>query len=177
MKQLTRIIFLIALLFTMNAFAKSTDNDAPLHIEADQLEMRENDSESIYSGNVKITKGSMRITGDKIIIKNKDGRLHKIHIDGKPATFYQLNDLEEEISAESHFMDYKAETGILELKEKALLLKNKNRFSSEHIIYNTLKDIVKAGNNNTSTLEETPRVKITIYPENAKNKKTNDTKE
>jgi len=158
--------------FNMSVYAKSTDNDAPLHIEADQLEMRENDSVSIYTGNVKITKGSMKITGDKIIIKNKDGNLHNVHIDGKPATFYQLNDLEEEISAESNFMDYKAETGILELKEKALLLKNKNRFSSEHIIYNTLKDIVKAGNHKSNTLEAPPRVKITIYPENTKDQET-----
>ncbi|RDH81368.1 MAG: lipopolysaccharide transport periplasmic protein LptA [endosymbiont of Galathealinum brachiosum] len=174
MKQLTKLnlklIFLFLLSFSFNSLAKSTDKDAPLHIEADQLEMREKDNISIYKGHVKISKGSMKITGDEIIIKNKDGSLHKIHIMGKPATFYQLNDLNEVISAEGHLMDYKAKTGILELKEKALLVKNKNRFSSEHIIYNTLKDIVKAGNHKTSTEEETPRVKITIYPETKNNK-------
>lgn len=165
MKPLTNFMFLFVMLYNVSALSKTTDKDAPLHIEADQLEMREKDSVSIYHGNVKITKGTMKISGDKIIIKNKDGRLHKIHINGKPATFYQLNDLDEIISAESYIMDYKAKTGVLELKEKALLLKNKNRFSSEHIIYNTLDDIVKAGNHNTPDSQEKPRVKITIHPE------------
>jgi len=165
MKQLTNFMLLFTLLYNVAALSKSTDNEAPLHIEADQLEIHEKDSLSIYSGNVKITKGTMKISGDKIIIKNRNGRLHKIHINGKPATFYQLNDLDEVISAESYIMDYKAKTGLLELKEKALLLKNKNRFSSEHIIYNTLEDIVKAGNHNTPDSQKKPRVKITIHPE------------
>lgn len=174
MKLQTRFFFkqslLLTLFLSINVFAKTADKEAPLHIEADQLEMREKDSVSIYNGHVKITKGSMKITGDKIIIKNKNGNLYKIHINGKPATFYQLNDLDEAISAESNIMDYKAKTGILELKEKALLLKNKNRFSSEHIIYNTLEDIVKAGNHNPPSTQEPPRVKITIHPETQNNK-------
>ena len=164
------LVLVSALLFCAAPLAKSTDKSAPLNIEADKLEMHEKDGTSIYHGNVKITKGSLKITGDKIVIENKNGKLHKIKINGKPATFYQLNDLNETISAESHFMDYKANTGILELKQKALLLKSKNRFSSEHIIYDTLKDIVKAGKQNSATTQEAPRVKITIYPEN---KKTN----
>ena len=165
MTQLTKLMLVFALLYNISAFSKSTDNEAPLNIEADQLEIREKDSISIYNGHVKITKGTMKISGDRIVIKNKDGRLYKIHINGTPATFYQFNDLYEVISAESHIMDYKAKTGLLELKEKALLLKNKNRFSSEHIIYNTLEDIVKAGNHNVPDSQETPRVKITIHPE------------
>jgi len=178
MKRLTKnsaitpLVFLLFLSASFNIHAKSADDKAPLHIEADQLEMREKDDISIYTGHVKITRGSMIVTGDKVVIKNSNGKLQNIHINGRPATFHQLNDLDEEISAESYSMDYQASTGILELKEKAILLKNKNRFSSEHIIYNTLKDIVKAGKN-TPTLQtspqDSPKVKITIYPETTKN--------
>jgi lipopolysaccharide export system protein LptA len=168
MKRQTNILILFVFFFNISAFAKSTDEDAPLHIEADELEMHENEGTSIYKGNVKINKGSIKITGDKIVISNKNGRLHRVQVNGKPATFYQLNDLDEAINAESYIMDYKAKTGILELKEKAILLKNKNHFSSEHIIYNTLKDIVKAGNHNAPSAQQKPRVKITIYPETSK---------
>ncbi len=170
MKQFNKqIVFWLVLFFNLAANAKTSDKEAPLHIEADQLEMREKDGVSIYHGHVKINKGSMKISGDKIIIKNKDGRLDQIHITGKPATFYQLNDLNEAVSAESYYMDYRAKTGMLELKEKALLIKNKNRFSSEHIIYNTLEDIVKAGKRNSTNPQQIPRVKITIYPEKQDN--------
>jgi len=166
------VVLLLFLSTSFNVHAKSTDEKAPLHIEADKLEMREKEDVSIYTGHVKITRGSMKVTGDKVVIKNNNGKLHSIHINGRPATFYQLNDLNEEISAESYSMDYRANTGILELKQKAILLKNKNRFSSEHIIYNTLQDIVKAGKG-TPTIQtspqDTPKVKITIYPETTNN--------
>lgn len=164
--------FILLLLFSnINAWAKSSDKDAAIHIEADQLEMRERESLSIYRGNVKISKGSIKISGEEIIIKNKNGILYKIDIKGSPAVFFQLNDLGEAIEAQSLQMHYFAETGILELKEKALLVKDKNRFSSEHIIYDTQKNIITAGrgkNKQTgdlSTAAEIPRVKVTIHPE------------
>lgn len=167
------LIFFCTFTLHTHAWAKSTDNNAPVHIEADQMEMREKEDISIYTGDVEITKGSIKITGDKIYIKNKDGTLYSIKIDGSPATFYQLNDLNEAISAQSHKMEYLAKEGKLELKKNAVLEKNKNRFSSEHIIYDTLKDIVKAGqasvneaqNGSQNNGQPPPRVKITIHPD------------
>ena len=169
MKRPISLFVLFFLFFNSSLFAKTSDKDAPLHIEADQLEMHERDNVSIYSGHVKMIKGSLKVSGDKIVVKNKDGSLDKITIEGKPATFYQLNDLNEEISAQGYHMEYQTTTGLLELKEKALLLKNKNKFSSEHIIYDSLKDIVKAGQQNITTPDNIPRVKITIYPEENQN--------
>lgn len=166
MKLPAKLLLLTALFFSSLVCALSTDKGAPLNIEADQVEMREREGTSIYTGHVKITKGSLKITGSKITIKSKDGELHLIEIQGTPATFFQLNDLGEEVSAQSHQMEYLANSGLLELKENALLLKNQNRFSSQHIIYDTQKDIVKAGNNNEPSVDnqQPPRVKITINP-------------
>jgi len=165
MKQLTSTVLYLCLFFSITVLAKTSDKTAPLHIEADQLEMREKDSISIYKGNVKITRGSMKITGDMIIITSKENKIYRIEANGKPAVFSQLNDLDETISAEGFYIDYNEKNSILELKEKAKLVKNKNHFSSEHIIYNTLKDIVRAGKHKGSAESKTPRVKITIYPE------------
>ena len=169
MNTTSKLLFplLLPLLFFSSGnpvFAKSTDNDAPVHIEADQVEIREKDNISIYTGHVKIIKGSIKISGDRIVILNKDGAMHSITINGTPANFYQLNDLNEEISAESMRMEYMASSGLLELKENALLVKNQNRFSSEHIIYDAHNDIVKAGANNKPDPEDAPRVQITIHP-------------
>jgi len=172
MKKTTKLIYrysiiLTGLFFSVNTLAKTADENAPLHIEADQLEIHDKDNFSIYKGNVIINKGSLKITGDKIIIKNKDTKLSSVHINGSPATFYQLNDLDEAITAESKAMDYQARTGMLELKDNAKLIKNKNHFTSEHIIYNTLKDIVTAGKQSSDATQKPPRVKITIYPEDS----------
>ena len=145
--------------------AQNTDKEAPVHIEADSVEMHERDDLSIYKGNVKITKGSIRITGDKILIQNRHGKLEHIKVNGKPATFFQLNDLNEEVSAQSFEMMYLAENSMLELNQQALLVKNQNRFSSEHIIYDAHNDIVKAGHGDKPTTNGQPRVKITLHPE------------
>lgn len=168
MNLFVKLFFLLLALLSSSTYAKSSDQNAPLHIEADTVEMREREGTSTYTGNVKITRGSLKITGDRIFIQNKDGVLHLIKINGKPATFYQLNDLGEEISAESKKMEYQADSGMLDLKEQALLIKNLNRFSSQHIIYDTQKDIVKAGHDSsTSSPEQPPRVKITIKPKSS----------
>ncbi len=160
-------LLLFTYLVSMPLFAQNSDRDAPAYIEADQVEMHERDNLSIYKGHVKITRGSIRITGDEVIIQNRDGKPHHIEVNGKPATFFQLNDLNEEVSAQSFQMIYLTENSLLELKQQALLIKNQNRFSSEHIIYDIHNDIVKAGyDNKTNTDEQTqPRVKITLHPE------------
>jgi len=180
MKQITKLtllwVFIFSALFSpLSLLAKSSDENAPLHIEADQLEIHDKESFSVYKGNVTINKGSLKITGDKIVIKNKNAKLHSIQINGSPATFFQLNDFDEAISAESSMMDYQAQSGMLELKQNAQLIKNKNHFSSEHIIYNTLKDIIKAGDQNTNNTQTPPRVKMTIYPQDKPTEQPNKT--
>ena len=114
MNLFVKLFFLLLVLLSSSTFAKSSDQNAPLNIEADQVEMREREGTSTYTGNVKITRGSLKITGDKIFIQNKNGVLQLIKINGKPATFYQLNDLDEEISAESNEMEYQADSGMLD---------------------------------------------------------------
>jgi len=158
-------LLLFVYLVSTPLFAQNTDKEAPVHIEADSVEMHERDDLSIYKGNVKITKGSIRITGDKILIQNRHGKLEHIKVNGKPATFFQLNDLNEEVSAQSFEMMYLAENSMLELNQQALLVKNQNRFSSEHIIYDAHNDIVKAGHGDKPTTNGQPRVKITLHPE------------
>lgn len=168
MKLLNNLALLL-LCLSVNAYAKQSDKDQPTVIEADRVEMHDKQSTSIYSGNVVITRGSIKITGDKITIKNKDGSLQSATAIGQPATFYQLNDLGETITAQSNKIIYRARSGLLELQEDAELVKNKNRFSSAHIIYDTNKDIVKAGHKNKPETSTPPRVQVTLQPENKNN--------
>jgi len=164
-KRLLSTLLPVLFLTPQHAFAKADDSNAPIEIEADQVEMRERESISVYTGNVKIVKGSIRFTGDKIIITSKDGQLEHIKIEGTPATFFQLNDLNEEISAQSFQMLYLASNNTLELTKQALLMKDQSQFSSEHIIYDAQNDVVKAGENQATPGDEKPRVKITLHPE------------
>ncbi len=164
------IVTLLTLLLTsLSAQARSTDADQPLSIEADSVEIREQEGISIYQGNVIIRRGSTVIKGQKIHIQQKQGQIDTITIHGQPATFSQLNDLDQTISAQSQTMNYQAEKGILTLDGQAVLIQHNNRFTSEHIVYNTTKDIVHAGQKvNTDDVDSPKRVTITISPDDKK---------
>lgn len=164
------IVTLLALLLTsLSAQARSSDADQPLTIEADSVEIREQEGISIYNGNVMIRRGSTVIKGEKIRIQQKQGQIDTITIHGQPATFSQLNDLDQTISAQSQRMNYQAQNGILTLDGEAVLIQHNNRFTSEHIVYNANKDIVHAGQKTNTHDEDTPkRVTITISPDDKK---------
>ena len=158
-------LILLILLSSGICHAKTADDSQPVNIEADSVEIREQQGISIYRGKVKITRGSMIIKGELITIHNTPQGLEKIVVEGEPASFRQLTDQDEEISAQSLEMTYIAGDGLLEMKKQAILVQKQNKFTSEHIIYDTRKDIVQAGETEATGADETPqRVTITIHP-------------
>ncbi len=172
MKRHNNFLFIFLFIISFSNYAKTSDEKQPLHIEADSAEIREQEGISTYKGNVKITKGSLRIQGQLIHIISKNNALQTIRVEGEPATFKQTNDLDEEISAQSQYMEYQSKSGILILKKDAILIQSSNRFTSNHIIYNTLKDIIQAGQDKNKTDSDKPqRVTITIAPEQSTTKK------
>jgi len=159
--------FLPACLLLIPAFAIAKISDATqvLNIEADSVEIREQQGISIYKGNVTISRGSMLIKGQLIHITSKKNNEFDIKIEGEPARFKQLNDSDQEVNAESEKMNFSSESGILTMNKKAILVQGENRFTSEHIIYNTKKDIVQAGKAEAASSTTKPeRVSITIQP-------------
>lgn len=163
------ILPLLALLLSPSLLAKTSDSEQAMHIEADSVEIREQEGISIYKGNVIITRGSTIIKGQLIHIYQKNNVIDHIKAEGDPASFKQLNDQDQEIIAQSLDMEYRNSEGILILKKQALLVQHNNRFTSEHIVYNTQKDIVQAGSpDQTDSEGSKQRVTITIQPEPAK---------
>jgi len=161
------LVLFALLVIPGSAITKTSDAEQPIYIEADQVEIRDREGLSIYRGNVHIMQGTLRIYGKEIRIRTTDQGMQKINISGKPATFFQLTDLNEEISAQGEEMEYQSKTGLLILDRDAVLVQRDNRFTSEHIVYNTQTNVVKAGSDNqTSTPDSTPpRVTITIMPD------------
>jgi len=146
-------------------FAQEQDHQQALNIEADQLTIDEKNGRSTYSGHVKISRGSLLIKGDKVMLQS-DGNsaLKYIHVSGTPASFKQLNDQQQLISAQAQELVYRKSDGILTLTKDAVLVQNKNTFRAEKIIYNTRTNLVQAGQNGTST-NKSERVYITIHPD------------
>lgn len=118
---------------------------------------------STYTGNVRVTQNNIELTGDKVVAVQKDKALEKITVTGSPATYRQMSEAGDFISAQSMRMEYQARQNRLLLSNKARLEQAGSVMESDQIIYDTVKEVVIAGDDKADK-----RVNITITPENIK---------
>lgn len=87
------LLGLLLLCLPPAALALSTDKDQPIQVEADSAQLDDKNNVSVYTGNVILTQGSIRMTGDKMTVYNtKDDKLDTLIMEGHPATYRQLPD-------------------------------------------------------------------------------------
>jgi len=148
--------------FSSNVFALATDKSSPILIEADQVDMAKKAGVSTYSGNVKLTQGSIKIQADSIVVFTKDKKLRRLIANGSPATFRQIPDLSsDEVQASAIRVEYSAITGLLLLQNTAKLEQGENHFSGSKIEYDTVNDVLSA----SSSGKDQQRVQAIIQPE------------
>lgn len=137
--------------------------DAPIHIYADYMKYELRSGISTYSGNVRVTQSNIELTGDKVVAVQKDNVLKKLTVTGSPATYRQLSEEGNYINAQSMQMEYQADRNRLVLSDKARLEQAGSVMESDQIIYDTINEVVIAGDDKADK-----RVNITITPEDIK---------
>jgi len=172
---LSLALLLMGSLFTQPALALSTDSEQPMNIQADRVDIDDEKGTSIFHGNVVITRGSIRITGNKVTVyRDKQKNLDKIHAvgqKGKPAHFQQRPDNKpDDVIAEAINLRYNASTEILDLKQSAKAVQGGSVTTGDHIVYKSKTDTVIAKSKPGASKNNGGRVNITIQPK--KNKKT-----
>lgn len=94
------LALLPALAVALPAAAKTTDRNAPMDIAADHTDaVLSDDSDSVLSGNVQITQGSMEIGADRAVIHRRGGDITEVELTGAPATLKQVADNGEPMNA------------------------------------------------------------------------------
>lgn len=144
------------------ALALSTDRDQPVHIEADRGELDDVKGVTIYEGRVVVTQGSIKITGDRVVLYYDDQRdISRAEAVGKPATYQQLSDGETEpLKARALRMDYQVKEGIIDLYDDASVLQSGNSLFGNRITYDTVNEQVKA----TRSGSGEDRVRVILTP-------------
>jgi len=137
--------------------------DAPVNIYADYMKYEIQSGISTYTGNVRVTQNSIELTGDKVVAVQKDQVLKKLTVTGSPATYRQLSEDGNYIKAQSLQMEYQSDRNRLVLSNKARLEQAGSVMESEQIIYDTINEVVIAGDDKADK-----RVNITITPDNIK---------
>src|SRR5690554_3409506 len=86
-----RVLFLALLTgIAAPAVAQSSDSSQPIRIQADSATLDDRKNVAIYTGNVIITQGSMRLTGARVTLTlDNAGEVQKLVSNGSPATFRQ----------------------------------------------------------------------------------------
>ncbi len=175
LKILTSLLLflLTAVVLPRPVLALSTDKDQPIEIEADAAELDDKKGVTVYTGNVVVTQGSIRMTGEKMTVyytKNQD--LDTVIMVGSPATYRQKPDNSEIYDeAEALRMEYYALKNLIVLIDNALVTQEELRFSGSRIEYDTVNSKIKARGGGEAVAKEGEagpaekgRVKITIKP-------------
>ena len=152
----------LAALITCGAWPKvySDDSGKPISIKADSAEINENTGVSIYRGRVRVTQGSMLLTGDTVVIESVAKKVQKIKSEGNLSTFRQTYDDGRRVYAEAAKMVYDIGKKQVLLTENAKLTENGNTFASDSIVFHTDKKTVSGGDTTGNG-----RVNITVLPE------------
>lgn len=162
--KLTAVWFIISSLNIETALALSSDSEQPIHIEADRGELDDREHVAVYSGNVHLTQGTLRIDSETLTIYyTLDKQLEKAVAEGQPVWYRQRPDnSNEDIRAKALRMEYHADTATIHLLQKARVWQGTNEFTGDRIIYDTEHDIVRSEGSETGT----GRIHVTIHPAN-----------
>ena len=141
-------------------WADSDDSSKPVKIKADSAEINDNTGTSIYRGNVRISQGSILLTGDKVVLETVDKKIRKITSEGSLCTFRQLRDDGKTVHAQAGKMVYTVGKKQVVLSKNAKLTEGGNTFASNRIVFDVDKKTISGG-----SLSGSERVNITVLPE------------
>jgi lipopolysaccharide export system protein LptA len=160
---------------SMAVLAEKADKNKPMDILADKLTHDDIQQLSTYTGNVILTKGTITLKGDKMVIRqDPEGYQYGI-ITGKLASFRQKREgVDQYIEGYGLEINYNGKTEVVRFTEKA----NVRRLEKEKVmddiqgkivVYDSRNEnyTVEGGSSESATgSNPSGRVKVTIQPKN-----------
>lgn len=159
----------LSLLISLGAHAERADRDKPMLLEASRVSIDDARKIQILEGDVLITKGTMTLKADRVVIKEDQYGFQKgTAFGGKSglARFRQKRDGKDEyVEGEGERIEYNTNTEILELFHRAWVRNGDDQVRGDYIWYDAVSEkyLVTAGE--TRDPKAAPgRVRIVIQP-------------
>lgn len=154
------------------ALAEKADRNKPLQIEADRGEMNEASLVRTLTGNVVMTKGTLRIRADRVVIREDAQGFAFVTATGKTATFRQKREgLDEFIEGQAERVEYDGKQETVKLIQRAQLRRlNKETVADEvfgqQINYDSKTEFytVEGGSGGQTSQNPSGRVRIVLQP-------------
>ena len=162
----------ILLLLPTLVFALPSDREQPIKIESDSADIDNKKGVSVYRGDVVMTQGSTRITGDVITVYSDNEQVRQIVAEGfKQRAYYEEEqpDAKGTLQAWGHTIDYKVVNEKIQLVRQAQLVQKGDSFKGERIDYDLKQQKVNA--TGVQNQKGEGRVQMVIQPRNEKQEK------
>jgi lipopolysaccharide export system protein LptA len=131
------------------AHALKTDVDQPVNLEADSADIDDANKKRVFTGNVLMTQGSIRLTCNQLtqLQAAGDQGSDRYHAKGGPARFKQEIEGKPGQYVEGHAeqIDYDAHSEFLVLSGNAFVTQEGDTFQSDRITYDRVRSLVKGG--------------------------------
>ncbi|MBH32417.1 MAG: lipopolysaccharide transport periplasmic protein LptA [Gammaproteobacteria bacterium] len=159
----TKIIIITLLTVQLSPVsAQNVDQGQPIFLESDSAKWDENSQKSTYRGNVKVTQGSMKLTGDILIVTTKNSKIERMVMNGDKATYKQKTRNGKRVFGEAKKIDYTVANNTIVFLRDSVLTQGENIVKSNKIIYKTDTENIFAGDKDGKS-----RVRMTLEPENS----------
>lgn len=150
------------------ALAERADREKEIVVGADHLLADDANRTSTFEGSVVVTQGTMRMTANKVTVK-EDADRHKFYVAyGAPVTFRQKRDkVDEWIEGFAERAEFDDLNDMLRLYNRARVKSNQNEITGEFISYDMNKELaeVTGAAPGAKPAANPPRVKMTIVPQ------------
>lgn len=170
---LYRLSFLLAVsLMASGAYAEKADRDKPLDIQSDRLVRDDIKQISTFTGNVILTKGTIILRGDKLVVTQDPEAYQYGVMTGKQASFRQKRDgLDQFVEGFGLEISYDGKTEIVRFVDKAYVrrlekTKVMDEIQGKVVIYDARNEnyTVESGGSGTTATNPDGRVRVTIQP-------------
>jgi lipopolysaccharide export system protein LptA len=167
MRSRTRILAAIAFAAAaLPAAAERADREKEIVVGADRLTADDNAKTSTFEGSVVITQGTMRMTANKVTLREDKDR-HKYYVaNGEPVTFRQKRDNADEwIEGFAQRAEFDDRSDILKLFNRARVKRNNDELTGDVITYDMKREVAEVtGAPANAKSPAGGRVKVIILP-------------
>ncbi len=142
-----------------NIYARSDDSAQPIKISADKVDVNQKNNITRYTGNVKLTQGTLHIDADEVVVHYRAGNVETVSAIGTPVTLHHLNKQSEDIFASAARLQYYASEKKVDLFDQVAVRRGKDELHGDVAHYDIEKEELTAQGENPQS-----RVYTVIQP-------------
>ena len=166
-KSITPLLAALLALFAHTAQAERSDRDKPVNLESDTVEVNDLTKVSVYQGNVRLTQGTLLITGTKLVVTQDDDGFSKSTAYGNPTYFKQKRDGVDELTEGwAQRLEYDAKRDKVEMFTQARIKRGQDEVRGNYIAYDGQTESYRVIGGKEAATEYNPkgRVRAVIQP-------------